>query len=116
LLGGLCAEREAVLATKAQDKEVEQAFALLTKGYVDLATAATAFTDVVDLCTDDGEVLTVEDALRLVGMAHVARRTAGWAVEEADKVLEALTQVYYIAEQERELEEADARKEAENAR
>jgi len=88
-------------ATRPARSQVEQAQTLLEKAEELANTAATDLTDVVSLCTDeaDGERLLVQEALALLGRAYIARRSARWAVEEADKAIEQLVFQVQLAEE-----------------
>jgi len=88
-------------ATKPATGQVEQAEVLLEKAERRVEQAATDLTDVVSLCTDeaDGEWLLVPEALALLGRAYIVRRSARWAVEEADNAIAQLVFQVQLAEE-----------------
>jgi hypothetical protein len=78
--------------------EATRVAALLTDATNHAAEAAMTFSDVAGLCEEpNGKALKPEDALKLIGIAVVARRQARWALEDAEKVLEELLPQYDFA-------------------
>lgn len=85
--------------TTATATEVEQIVALLEKASKTASESATAFTDVVDICTNGSdEIPSLPEARALLGQAYLARRWAEWAVEECDKALKELGDQVCFAE------------------
>jgi len=99
-------------ATRPATGQVEQAEALLEKAEERVSQAATDLTDVVSLCTDeaDGERLLVPETLALLGRAYIVRRSAQWAVEEADKAIEQLVFQVQLADEHVEFARIDAKR------
>lgn len=90
--------------------QVEQTAALLEKAEERTSGAATDLTDVVSLCTDeaDGERLLVPEALALLGRAYLVRRSARWAVAEADEAIKQLVFQVQLAEEHVQFARIDA--------
>lgn len=80
-------------------KQGAEADALLKQSQQLSDWSATVLTDVVDLCEEpDGERLPLHDAHALLGRAYIAKRSAQWALEEADKTIEQLVFQVQVAE------------------
>lgn len=74
----------AVAATAATLEQVERA---LVDGERFASEAGTAFADVPDIQWLDDEALSHERAHALLGRAYLAKRSAEWAVEEAQRAI-----------------------------
>ena len=75
--------------------------ASLTRAREQASEAAAELASISELCEHaTGEALSVDDGLRLLGMAYEARHDAVWAAEEADRCLGELFQQVNLARQE----------------
>jgi hypothetical protein len=81
--------------------QADQVIELLASAKRHDAKAATNFTDVVSLCTDeaDHERVELEVAYTLLGRARMARVALGWAADECEKAIDELVQQVNLAEE-----------------
>jgi hypothetical protein len=80
--------------------ETARVRALLTDAIRGSDEAAMHLGDIVELARDpNDERWTHEEALAILGQAHLAKRSAKWALNGAETVLAELVQQVYLAEE-----------------